>query len=165
MNKFLAVAAAFGVLTASGAASATVTFSVNGSFTGGGALTGTFSTNDAITQVTAIDLTSSTNGAFVGTTYSNLATVDAQFLPSYFRLTVGGTGSQVQITFSPPLTAAGGVIGANSFEHQAAAGNRTLTGSVARAVPEPASWAMMVLGFAVTGAAVRRRQTSRVAFA
>jgi hypothetical protein len=39
-----------------------------------------------------------------------------------------------------------------------------LSGTIA-AVPEPASWAMMVGGFGVVGAAVRRRQRTAVAFA
>ena len=33
------------------------------------------------------------------------------------------------------------------------------------AVPEPASWAMMIGGFALAGGAMRRRQAARVAFA
>ncbi|MET0308603.1 MAG: PEPxxWA-CTERM sorting domain-containing protein [Sphingomonas sp.] len=35
----------------------------------------------------------------------------------------------------------------------------------AAAVPEPAAWAMLVLGFGVVGAGIRRRQVARVTFA
>jgi hypothetical protein len=38
----------------------------------------------------------------------------------------------------------------------------TIRGLTASAVPEPATWAMMILGFGLVGAAVRRRPTSAV---
>ena len=38
-----------------------------------------------------------------------------------------------------------------------------LTRSLDGAVPEPASWALMILGFGLTGAALRRRRIVAVA--
>ena len=167
MNRIaLAAASAALALVAAAPASAAVTFDVNATFVGGGTLTGNFTTNDAITQVTGLNLQSSANGAFVAVTYANLGTIDNQQLPTTFRLTVNGPpGRQVQLVFSPSLTAAGGVIGPNSFENQAQAGNRTIVGSVTArvaAVPEPASWGLMMLGTAMVGAGLRsrRRRTS-----
>ncbi|MEY2883316.1 MAG: hypothetical protein RL490_1040 [Pseudomonadota bacterium] len=39
----------------------------------------------------------------------------------------------------------------------------TITDAAAGAVPEPASWAMLIAGFGLTGAAMRRRRTSALA--
>jgi hypothetical protein len=52
------------------------------------------------------------------------------------------------------ITGAGASAKLNSFN----AGN--LTGSFGGAVPEPASWALMIMGFGGVGAMVRRRKTS-----
>ncbi|WP_174275315.1 PEPxxWA-CTERM sorting domain-containing protein [Sphingomonas bacterium] len=41
-----------------------------------------------------------------------------------------------------------------------ASGAAVINGSAAGAVPEPATWGMMVLGFGATGAALRRRKTA-----
>jgi len=43
-------------------------------------------------------------------------------------------------------------------------GSFTLTIAQAAAVPEPASWALMIGGFALAGAAMRRRQGARVTY-
>jgi len=45
------------------------------------------------------------------------------------------------------------------------ASNGTFSAAVSGAVPEPATWAMMIAGFGMTGAALRRRQTVKVSFA
>lgn len=172
LTKALTAAAAL-ALSAT-AAHAVVIFNVSGVFSGGGTLTGTFTTNDALTQVVGLDLTSSQNGAFQLTNYTNTGSIDNQQLPNTFRLTVTQPTKQLQLFFSPALSATGGTITGNSFEAQQiqGAGNRTLTGSVSSAsvtaaVPEPATWAMMLLGFGFVGSAMRRRQrqTVRVNFA
>lgn len=153
-------------------ASAAIVFGVNGAFTvngsAAGTLTGTFTTNDAITQVTAINLQSSANGAFVAYTYNDVAAVDNQQLPNTFRLTVFSPTRQLQLVFSPALTAAGSAIGGNSFENQSQAGNRLLTGLVATqaaAVPEPASWGLMLAGLGLIGSGLRSRRRSTVTYA
>jgi hypothetical protein len=38
-------------------------------------------------------------------------------------------------------------------------------GYVAAGIPEPASWAMMIIGFGVAGSAVRRRARTSIAYA
>lgn len=169
--KRLLVACAFILSALASPASAAIVFNVNGAFTAQGtnnplgALTGTFTTNDAITQVIGIDLTSSFNGAFQSLAYTDVSKVDAQFLPQNFRLTINGGADQLQLVFAPALSLAGSAIGGNSFEHQAVAGNRILSGAVARAtaaVPEPATWLMMIGGFGLAGAALRRRRQTLV---
>lgn len=171
MKKFVLAALVAAASTTS--AHAAVIFSVNASFSSGGTLTGTFTTNDAITQVIAINLISSANGNFQATTYSNVGTIDNQQLPNTFRLTVtSGATKQLQLVFTPALSTSGSTIGGNSFEAQQiiGAGNRSITGTAsvqtAPAVPEPATWAMMIGGFTLVGAAMRRRrQTSVVTYA
>jgi hypothetical protein len=42
---------------------------------------------------------------------------------------------------------------------------RTYADDATGAVPEPATWAMMIMGFGLVGGAMRRRQNVRVSFA
>jgi hypothetical protein len=64
------------------------------------------------------------------------------------------TGSNL----APTLFAFGPTV----FQNFDGPGSFTVT---AVAVPEPAAWAMLVLGFGVVGAGIRRRQAARVTFA
>ena len=170
--KRLFVVCAFVLSALAAPASAAIIFNVDGVFDGpGGTLTGTFATNDAITQVTAIDLTSTSNGFYQGFNYNDVSKVDWQGLATGFRLTVALPGShtdQLQLAFAPALTASGGTIGGNSFEHQdfLGSGNRHLSGTVTlatAAIPEPATWLMMISGFGLAGAGLRRRRRTLVA--
>lgn len=170
------VAAGLAALLAT-SAQAAVTFNVNATLATqaglpAGTLTGTFTTNDALSMVTAFDLTASAAGAFAGYRYmSGTATVTAQVLPSqYFQLDSVVPGSELRLYFTTPLTTAGTTIATNfSYEAEPNSGaNRLPTGTVTRqtaAVPEPASWAMMVVGFGAAGFLLRRRRRAEVAFA
>jgi hypothetical protein len=53
----------------------------------------------------------------------------------------------------------------NTWQPQSADGIRIFVEGTAAAVPEPASWAMMIGGLGIVGGAMRRRQTVRVRFA
>ncbi len=175
--KRLFVLCAFVLSALAAPASAAIVFNVDGAFAAQGTnaalgtLSGTFTTNDALTQVIGIDLTSSSNGAFQGFNYNNVGAVDWQGLTTGFRLTVSLPGShtdQLQLVFAPALTSSGGTIGGNSFEHQdfQGSGNRILSGVATRAiaaVPEPATWLMMIGGFGMAGAILRRRRQTLVA--
>lgn len=78
----------------------------------------------------------------------------------------GGTGGStyfnVDLTGSVTSRA---VFGSSNFADSA--GLVTTFGTVGTALPEPATWAMMMLGFGLVGAGLRRRSkvTTRVAFA
>ena len=89
-----------------------------------------------------------------------------------------GGGIQVRdnlVTFSDLYRGRGDVIWTGAIEapvfktgsftltDAGGATNGTLTISAVNAVPEPASWAMLIAGFGLTGAAMRRRRTSAVA--
>ena len=168
----MALAAAIAV-AAPATAQAAVIFNVNGAFVGGGTLTGTFTTNDAITDLTAINLASSASGSFSAVNYSNLANVSVEALPDNFKITFGnGTNARLlQLSFNPALTSNGGAIGTGSLETQGTGGNartRNVTGAVTvtSPVPEPATWAMMLVGFGAVGAATRyRRRSTKIAYA
>jgi hypothetical protein len=155
------VAAAF-LIPAS--AQATVTFNVNATDSGGGTLTGTFSTNDALNEITGLNLVAS---SFGGVTFNNLAFVTAESLPTSFTLQVLSPERNLNLVFSPALSALGASIGAGSFINNGGArGALTLSGTVTAAgvaaptaaVPEPSTWATMLVGFGALGFTMRRRR-------
>jgi len=74
----------------------------------------------------------------------------------YGSVTVFGPTSAVVVSFN-----AAGIAAINAAGD--AGGPFTFGGSISTAVPEPGSWAMMIAGFGLVGAAVRRRSASRVA--
>lgn len=76
--------------------------------------------------------------------------------------------------FVQPLGDEGGIVSlflanSRSFECDNCSARRYITGGQvvgqALAVPEPAGWCLMVLGFGMAGFALRRRQASRLLFA
>lgn len=155
-----ALAAAAFLLPAS--AQATVTFNVNATDSGGGTLTGTFSTNDALTDITGLNLVAS---SFGGVVFNNLAFVTAESLPTSFTLQVLSPERNLNLVFSPALSASGATIGAGSFINNGGARSAlTLSGTVTAgpattaAVPEPSTWAMMLVGFGALGFTMRRRR-------
>jgi hypothetical protein len=142
-------------------ASASKIFTVSGISLAGGAggmLSGTFTTNDAITLVTSFDITAplATVGGFTfpGFEYTTLnSTVTAQNLASFFRLDSTSGGNELQLVFTGGLTATGGTVAGNSYEHEPAGGNRAATGPVTlapSAAPEPSTIALF--GFGLVGA-------------
>jgi hypothetical protein len=136
-----------------------------------GTLDGTFTTDDAATSVTAVDLTSSSNGAFVGHAYQDIADIDADWIPQYFRLTVllsDGDTDQLQLWFGSALdTAPDAAFAVSGYEAQQppGSGNRVPSGvvtvdrTIPASVPEPQAWAPMTAGFWLMGAALRRRRS------
>ncbi len=79
--------------------------------------------------------------------------------------TVNYFGSTGHLDLASPLTDAGGSISltSGSFQGNLRAG-QFITAPITAAVPEPATWALMIGGFALAGAAMRRqRNGTRVA--
>lgn len=77
----------------------------------------------------------------------------------------GNTGSSVINDAIAPLAGDAGSVGGVSFDVRDAAAGTNLTGFAGGAdavtpVPEPAIWAMMMLGFAAMGGALRGRKAT-----
>jgi hypothetical protein len=83
-----------------------------------------------------------------------------QFL-SPLNLTAANPGSQALSAFTSSFTGVDTSLGALTFT---SIDQVTFTSTLAAPVPEPATWAMMIAGFGLVGAAMRRRP-ARVAVA
>ena len=95
--------------------------------------------------------------------YNDAALADWVSLPTQgFRIQTAGAAQQLRLDFNP-LTLTGANILNTSSEYQRLGGPRAvLTGRVMlqesspiSAVPEPATWAMMIIGFGAVGSMVR----------
>jgi PEP-CTERM motif len=82
--------------------------------------------------------------------------VDGVTLPAF------GRGGSIQMVNSRATTYFDELGNRTSylFEQSQFLGNGTVTLSVLAGVPEPATWGMMILGFGMAGAAMRRRRTT-----
>jgi hypothetical protein len=83
---------------------------------------------------------------------------------------LGITNDNAFTSFTPFTISSGFVSGLNTLEfvvlnESGPTGLRVEMTGTAGAVPEPATWAMMVLGFGVVGAGMRRKQAVRVTYA
>jgi hypothetical protein len=172
-KTYLAAAASLGaMLLASSPASAAITFNLNNvNFSGGGSLTGSFTTSDDLNTLLDFSISTTANnygwfGNFAGATYT-LANAAGVVWSSTYGLTAAFLSpiSQIGLLFSGPLTAGGTQLAlSNETVVKWNGGVRFATsGSVsplAAAVPEPATWAMMIGGLAMVGASMRRRKVA-----
>lgn len=142
---------------------ASVTFTVTGTYSDGGTLSGTFTTDDALTTVQSTNLTVAGGTGFDSVIFNQASYISAgtNKLPNSFSLFAGSSvDKSLSLFFSSALTLSGATLTSASSNYQEFVGTRTIvSGTVTNpdAVPEPASWAMMLLGFAGIGFAVRRR--------
>jgi hypothetical protein len=170
MRKLALLACSMAMLIAA-PASAAVTFVLQDvTLQGGGSLIGGFTLSDDLTTLLTLDITS-TAGDFLGYHFNEmtygLADVTAGQMPvnSSFRLDT--PDHELQIIFGH-LTTAGASLSDRSSEHSQAAGNRLVTGgsivaqaaAATGAVPEPATWVMMIGGFGLAGSILRRRSSA-----
>lgn len=77
---------------------------------------------------------------------------------NFFLPPVGGSAGR--LNFASALTDAGGTVALTSgnFNSWTLRPGQFISAPVTTAVPEPASWALMIGGFALTGATMRRRR-------
>jgi hypothetical protein len=182
MRKMLFLGAATAALFTAGTANATKMFTVSGTFidtannNAAGTLNGTISTNDAMSALESFSLTSSQSGRFESILYStSTANWTMGGLPgtplsgAAFTISSLLSGNTLTLQFPLPLTQSVTQLGSLSGESQRRNGVffdvRSLSGTIA-AVPEPATWAMMLVGFGmVAGAARYRRKSVAVTYA
>ena len=162
-------------LTLPGAASAAVIFNLTGvTMSDGSSLTGSLTTSDNLLTLQGFSIStqakSSVYGNLLGNSYS-LANVQSFTWNPYQGLSAIFTtpsGASLNLFLNTTLTAAGGSLASSSAEVQAGRGFRYVTGGslvgsrATAAVPEPATWAMMLVGFGLVGAVMRRKQRQTV---
>lgn len=167
--------AAFALASAT-AASAQSHWTVNGTFSDGATLSGFFDFN-VYGYLSAWSLHTSAAGAFAAADYTSppvaLSPGSGNFgAGSYAEFYSNGYGDQhLELLTSAPLSGGVSTLLPSSFEaigYDPAVGAppgagpvRTLMPNSVLATPEPASWIMLIMGFGLTGTALRRRQPSR----
>jgi hypothetical protein len=140
-------------------------------FTDGGTATGTFSTDSITGAVTAFDITT-TPGQFISTGFEYDAATSLQGAglgTNSFSLTqVDSPNRALELSFFNPLTSPGtdtlvfgesNECGSNSCGSFRSPIDGLAVGSAVSAVPEPTTWAMMILGFAGVGFVAYRRKS------
>jgi hypothetical protein len=166
----LAVASIEKIATVQGSwTSAPFTFGGNG-FGGGGSLRTPFTQGD----LTAADFSSfalSGGGSFGGIAFSSLTSAAVTLYQGAFiayditaAVTINGKASTINLSKANGTTI---TIGDDTYSGAFGFTNVTLgqAAAAAAAVPEPASWAMMIGGFGLVGAAMRRQRKVAVRFA
>ena len=170
----LVSAATLALLAASPASAAQYLFDFSGTGFFGGTLngSGTLTTDDvsfvnALNGYTAQTITG-ISGTFNGSTITGLANVTGSnnlfYLTGPFFVDGNGLGFSTASGVSANLFVTNGTsyrvntMGAGLLTGLVTA--RVTPVTVAAAVPEPATWAMMLMGFGVIGAALRRRRRS-----
>ena len=187
MRKSTFVVAAIAAMVAAPVSAATVTY---GSTTPGGVVTLTPAGPGAIASPISFDVTGTGPFAAVFTFFNPYPTARGNgsasfnFDPDVLMFTSGsfsddgstftlggvpGVGSSIQVDVTPldgglqrlilmgELNSSGTPEGGNDFAR--VGGSITLT-SVAGAIPEPATWALFILGFGAVGGALRRRASA-----
>lgn len=181
-TTLLAACAVSGVVLAAMPASATVTvYTVSGAFVGGGGnLSGTFTVDDSLYSVgNEKNAITALNLAISGVDLTGLSV-------SYYNYFAASQTNNIQLSFGPSSAVFPGILSLNAtgdqFFHGTLASNAlsaiyalpgspiprsmssgtitapaATTPSVPDAAPEPSTWALMLAGFGLTGAALRRR--------
>jgi len=165
----LAACTALGCVGAPAVASATE-WLVNATFDDGTTLTGTFTVN-VYGYLESANLQTDTNGVFTAFDYTTAdSSVATGTFPPYYIDFQPGYQSDLHVVFADALTVGAPnnpiETGGSSYECQGSfscfdlgGGNtRYIESGFASEVPEPATWALALVGFAGLGAALRGRR-------
>ena len=185
MKKLLAVAALALISTPASAATSLTHFTFqNVTLDGGGSVTGFFDTDQSLNAITnwSVGTGAGTPPFFLGGTINfpahgyasgqNGSTATFSGSSVIFSALGEPFGSSLTVSFSGMLGSSTAVTGGAESEFifsRAVNAGGSIVGSeasVVAPVPEPATWAMMLLGFGAVGGAARyRRRKTDVAFA
>jgi hypothetical protein len=143
----------------------------NVTFADGATATGTFttdSTNGNLVSYNLFTTAGSSLGAFHYDANTSKKYGDNNFGPNSFLVQTLDFHRYINLEFNNPLTGGGfdaiTITNESSFECNNCNPNRYVTAgyatSVTASVPEPLSWALMVVGFGLVGVAARRRTTA-----
>ena len=155
-------------LTTSAACAAPVIWNLNSvSFADGGTASGSFTYDADIDQYSAwtIAVAGGTTAALPAYTYTSASGFQGIHSASAIDFVAIPVVRYLRLTFASPLTNAGGttaLIAGTAFECDNCTIRRNIvagsvTTAVPGAVPEPTSWALMLMGFGATGYALRRK--------
>ena len=175
-NSLLMGAAMARTLIASAPAQAvTLNWTLQGvQFNDGGTASGTFSTDSTSGNLISFNIATTAGSTLAGAIYDPATSFifgDNFYSANSFLLatTTPFAKPYLNLSFANPLTSGGvnmlnlGGILAGSWECMNCSPIRNVTAGYATTVPEPASWALMIAGFGLTGAAMRRRRTALAA--
>ena len=184
MKKLLVGSAALALLAAASAPgqAAVIDWTLEGvTFDDGGTASGTFSTDSSTGSLVSYDITTTAGSVLAGMTYDASTVVSVAYgyygPNSFLLFTLGGPyGSEyITLEFRNPLTSGGvdpivagydPISNTGSYECYNCATFRLVTaGEATSAVPEPATWAMMFVGFAGLGYAGYRARKVTAAVA
>ncbi len=175
MKLALLGSAAAAALLLANPAAATVIFNLdNVVLVDGGTLTGSISLSDNFANIEDFSITSSDSigspyGSFVGRTYTFAdATMISWNAAQGLWAQFGSPMAQLSIYLAnPPLTDGDNPLATSTSEVQIVTDGGTRwaeSGSlVAATVPEAATWGMLILGFGLVGASLRRRERQPIA--
>jgi hypothetical protein len=153
----MVIAATLGSVAAGPASALTESWTLVGvTFADGGTLTGTF-TDDY--YLGAFDLTSQ-GGDLIGATYG-AGDYTGGAPPTQIDIYEGTYANDLELVFAKPLDAPSGHNAITGFEMFGSYSDpsldvsRTIVSGYATSAPEPASWALMMLGAGLVGGALR----------
>ena len=143
-------------------------------FPSGAVATGSFTFDAANASFTNIDVVTTAGDGLAGETYTGLAPYPAYFAPGGVSDFAGR--SILSLYPEYPLNDFGGAVPVQAAEYlcddvpcsRPSLVRTTITGYVSSlplggAVPEPATWAMLIAGFGLVGTSLRRRAREVVA--
>lgn len=155
--KFLLDATSNGKATPIAVGSTIFTQSFNGTFSlkrttnGQNLLSGTF-TNAVLTGQRGANSLTFNGNSTAGSMVTFTSSLPFRFAnPNDFSMSITGLDRSLSV-------GSNGAFYSTSTLRNANLGRGTATGSFSSAVPEPGTWAMMLLGFGLVGAAMRRRR-------
>jgi hypothetical protein len=167
-----AMGLAVGMALAQSSHAAIIEWSLSGAtMNDGGALSGTFSFDTTSGEVTTWDIVSTAGSDLSGATYAPDAGESATADGSSVTFIGSGPNESLQLTgFSPGTPGTFTPLGGAEFQEDLfgdgivsrGVGGGTISSPV-QGVPEPASWAFLIVGCGATGALLRRRRSQAIA--